>query len=370
MISTENIIAKLKSINGERSSLTKDECALILSDNSKELRELLFKKAYEVKLNYVGNKVYFRGLIEYSNICIKDCYYCGVRKSNKSSKRYQLSDEEVLKAAEWALENRFGSIIIQAGERTDRQFVFKIEKLVKEIKRKSDGKLSITLSLGEQTEEVYKRWFEAGAHRYLLRIETSNPKLYKKLHPQNHSFDNRLRSLYSLKQLGYQMGTGVMIGLPFQTTYDLVNDLYFFKEFDVDMIGMGPYLLHHDTPLAFEANEFKLDKDKQYFLSLKMIALSRIILGDVNIASTTALQAIKPMGREYGLLAGANVIMPNITEQKYRSYYKLYEDKPCLNENYDDCRDCLEKRITMIGEKIGYDEWGDSIHFRKRIIVK
>ncbi len=192
---------------------------------------MLFKKATEIKLQEIGNQVHFRGLVEFSNICGKDCYYCGIRKSNKDAQRYNVTDEQILDAARFAHENNYGSFVLQAGELESAAFTQRIENLLREIKKLSDGKLGITLSLGEQEEAVYKRWFDAGAHRYLLRIETSNPELYQKYHPSNtlHDFARRLTCLKTLQRIGYQTGTGVMIGLPFQDTGHLADDLLFMK---------------------------------------------------------------------------------------------------------------------------------------------
>ena len=256
--------------------------------------------------------------------------------------------------------------MIQGGERDDEPFIKLIEDAVREIKEKSAGRLGITLSMGEQMPAVYRRWFDAGAHRYLLRIESSNPELYRKLHPPDHSHAARLKCLETLKAIGYQVGTGVMIGLPFQTIDDLVGDLLFFQKMDVDMIGMGPYLVSRDTPLAKEMPDFETLKAQQLKLGLKMIAAARLLLKNVNIAATTALQALDPRGREQGLLAGANVIMPNLTAVQYRSSYQLYDNKPCLDENSEQCRFCLERRVQSIGESIAWDEWGDSRHFAAR----
>lgn len=355
----------LKSID-EGGILVSEDLKVLLNLTNKTQMQTLFDRAYQVKADNVGKKVYFRGIIELSNICEKDCYYCGIRKSNLSQERYMMSEEEILKAAEWADQNKYGSIVLQAGENTSKNFVEFIEKLIKKIRRLSGNRLGITLSLGEQTKDSYRKWFDAGAHRYLLRIETSNDKLYKFLHPENHLYSSRLKCLENLRKLGYQVGTGVMIGLPQQTTDDLVNDILFFKKIDADMIGMGPYLVHKETPLADSLPDFDKIKEYQLNLSLKMIAVTRIFLQDVNIASTTALQSLNPTGREMGLLAGANIIMPNITETKYRASYQLYDNKPCIDENSSMCRNCLERRISSIGETIGYGEWGDSKHFRKK----
>ncbi len=332
-----------------------------------EPSEELFARAYKVKLDNVGAKVFFRGLIEFSNVCEKNCLYCGIRRDNSHTSRYMMTDAEVISAAVWANECKYGSIVLQAGERTDKNFVEGVERLVKEIKKATKGVLGITLCLGEQDEAVYRRWFAAGAHRYLLRIETSNPALYATLHPADHSFARRLDCLKTLQRIGYQTGTGVMIGLPGQTVDDLAGDLLFFKEMDIDMIGMGPYIAHEDAPLTAQFPEAGTDKDAQLNLGLKMIAAARLLLKDVNIAATTALQALRDDGRELGLKAGANVIMPNITDTKYRESYQLYQGKPCLDENRQMCRGCLQRRIESIGETIAFNEWGDPVHFYERV---
>jgi biotin synthase len=357
----------MKNIREE--TLNKEDILLLLGLKDKGEIEELYRSAYVMKTRYVGKKVYFRGIIEFSNLCRKNCYYCGIRKDNQNLTRYSMSLDEIVESARWAYEAGYGSVVLQSGERKNRTFTAFIEKAVKRIKQMSSDELGITLSLGEQDEETYKRWFHAGAHRYLLRIETSSEPLYRSLHPADHSFAERLKCLETLNAIGYQTGTGVMIGLPGQTEEDLVNDILFFKKMDVAMIGMGPYLPHQNTPLYSEyCNRlpFGRTEDELLSLSLKMIAVTRLYLKDVNIASTTALQAIAPTGREMGLQAGANIIMPNITDVQYRSLYQLYDGKPCINENSDTCVSCLSNRITSIGETIGYREWGDSPHFRRK----
>jgi len=339
----------------------------LLKSEKKEM-ELIFRKAAEVKKEFVGNKVYFRGLVELSNICSKNCYYCGIRRGNKVVDRYFVTEDEVLEAARYALENGYGSMVIQSGERTDKVFVSKVTKLLEKIKVQSSGKLGITLSMGEQTEETYKCWYEAGAHRYLLRIESSNPELYYKIHPNDarHSFEYRLNALRLLRKTGYNVGTGVMIGLPFQTVDDLAGDLLFFREMDIDMAGMGPYIEHKDTPL-YQYRNLLMPKSERFYLSLKMVAILRIMMKDVNIAATTAMQTLDKQGREKALKVGANIIMPNLTPVKYREGYLLYEDKPCINEEASECKNCLEARIHIAGDEIGYGEWGDSKHFAARL---
>ncbi len=345
-----------------------DKAGLIqLLELEGEGQRLLWEKAGKVRDEVVGKKVFFRGLVEFSNICSKDCLYCGIRKSNEKVVRYNATDEEILAACRFAWENRFASVVLQSGELSSPIFVKRVDNLLKKIKQLSNNELGITLSCGEQTRETYRRWFESGAHRYLLRIEASNPELYYKIHldTPSHSFEKRLESLRYLKETGYQVGTGGMIGLPFQTMEDLANDLLFFKEIDIDMCGMGPYIEHEDTPL-FQYRHLLKNKEERFELALNMIAVLRLLMPDINIAAATALQAIDPNGREKALAVGANVIMPNLTPCDYRKDYLLYEDKPCLDEDADLCRNCLEARIELAGSEIGFDEWGDSKHFVRR----
>ncbi len=349
-----------------KESLTFSDIVQLLNANVEE-RNKLYAKAAEVKEQYVGKKVYFRGLIELSNICRKDCFYCGIRAGNTSVTRYNLSDEEVLESAKFAWENQYASIAIQTGEVTSKEFVKRITKLLQKIGRATNGELGITLSLGEQTEETYREWFENGAMRYLLRIESSNRELYAKLHPNNsaHDYDMRIECLRALRRVGYQVGTGVMIGLPFQTLENLAEDILWMKEMDIDMVGMGPYIEHADTPL-YKYSRSLLPLEVRFNLALKMIAILRIVMKDINIAAPTALQAIDPLGREKGIKVGANVVMPNITPGLYRNEYQLYANKPCLDDSADDCKKCLEARIHLTGNEIGYGEHGNSKHYFKR----
>jgi biotin synthase len=345
-------------------NLSKEEIIALLKTDDKKLINQLYEEAYKVKIDNVGNKVFYRGIVEFSNICAKDCYYCGIRKGNDNVDRFMMEEDEIVESAEWAWKQNYGSMVLQSGERRDEAFVSYVERVLKKIKEVSNNELGITLSLGEQSRETYQRWYDAGAHRYLLRIESSNPEIYQSLHPQDHDFNERFECIKYLREIGYQVGTGVMIGLPDQSEEDLANDIMFFKENDVDMIGMGPYVVHNETPLAEKVKDF--NKERQLTLGLKMIALTRLVLKDVNIASTTALQALNPIGREYGLKAGANIVMPVITGLKYRKQYLLYDDKPCVDENASMCRSCLQRRIESVKEEVGYGEWGDSPHYIKR----
>lgn len=350
----------------KKEAFSRDDLIRLLQCNEKE-RKLLFERSAAVKQEFVGNKVYYRGLIEFSNRCTKNCFYCGVRAGNKAVIRYELTDNEVMEAACYAHKNGFASIVIQSGEMSNSRFTRRIEELLRKIHDVTRHELHITLSLGEQKEETYARWFVAGAHRYLLRIEVSNPELYKKLHPQNnkHDYYRRLEALKALRRCGYQVGTGVMIGLPFQTVNDLADDLIFLKEMDIDMAGMGPYIEHHNTPL-YQYRDLLLPRNDRFYLSLMMLALLRIMMKNINIAATTAMQAIDPQGREKAIMVGANVLMPNLTPLKYRENYLLYQDKPCIDEEAEECKGCLEARIHMAGSEVGYGEWGDSLRFKGR----
>lgn len=347
-------------------TFSKSDIIRLLELEGEEMKEL-FAASSEVRSEYCGNKVYFRGLIEYSNSCRKSCLYCGIRCANPYFTRYTLSDDEVMESANFALRENFGSLVIQSGENNSKAFILKIERLVRKIKQMSDGKLGITLSLGEQTEDTYKRWFDAGAHRYLLRIEASDPSLYKRLHPDDgiHNYADRIRALELLKKTGYQLGTGVMIGLPFQNTGHLADDLLFMKNFDIDMCGMGPYVEHRHTPLYSLSNQLPA-LNERINLSFKMIALLRLMMKDINIASTTALQAIDPEGRTFALKIGANILMPNITPSMYRDQYNLYENKPGTDESPADSKESLMKIVLDAGCEPVFDEWGDSKHYKNR----
>ncbi|MDR2232201.1 MAG: [FeFe] hydrogenase H-cluster radical SAM maturase HydE [Tannerella sp.] len=325
----------------------------------------LYAEANAVKAAAIGNKVFLRGLIEFSNICGKDCYYCGLRHENKNVTRYELSDAEVLAAVGFAWKNRYGSVVLQSGEQQSARFTRRITHLLREIKSLTGNEVGITLSCGEQTADTYGEWFDAGAHRYLLRIETSNRALYYKLHPDDakHSFETRLASLKLLRAAGYQVGTGVMIGLPFQTAEDLADDLLFFQSMDVDMVGMGPYLEHSQTPL-YEYRHLLTPPEKRLEMALKMVATLRLLMPTINIAATTALQVLHPEGREMAVMAGANIIMPNMTLPEHRPDYLIYEHKPGVNDDAAVSKSKLEQNLRHAGIDIGYGEWGDSQHFK------
>ncbi len=331
---------------------SKEEIIELLQSEGAQKTEL-FRRAVEVRDAAVGDGIWLRGLIEYSNICRKNCYYCGIR-NNSECGRYTLSHQQVLEATEYAWRNRFGSVVLQGGENTSPVYVSEITQLIEDIITLSNGELGITLSLGEQSLETYRQWFAAGAHRYLLRIEASNRALYEKIHPNDatHDFDRRLKALHDLRSAGYQVGTGVMIGLPFQTVDDLASDLLFMRDFDIDMCGMGPYVVSEGTPLARYAGELYPEQWRMK-MTLKMIAILRLLMPDINIAATTALQAIDPDGRLLAIAAGANVIMPNLTPDELKGNYLLYNNKPMS----------LDTRI--LEKNIRYGEKGDPLHFRR-----
>lgn len=346
-------------------SLDVQEIARLLRAEGEEMSHLL-AEARRRRVALLGNKVFFRGIVEFSNLCTKNCHYCGIRRDNRDVERFTMGLDEILAAARWAHERNYGSVVLQSGERQDERFVDLVDQALRQIRDLSGGRLGVTLSVGEQEPAVYRRWFESGAHRYLLRIETSSPHLYARLHPCDHSFEDRVSCLHELRRIGYQVGTGVMIGLPGQTVEDLARDVDFFRRLDVDMLGMGPYVVHSGTPLGEGAGDGSLDRQRRLELALKMIAVCRLVLPDVNIASTTALQALHPRGREMGLQAGANVIMPIITPVVYRKSYQLYDGKPCLDEEPAQCQTCLEMRIRVAGDEVGWGEWGDSPHALRR----
>jgi biotin synthase len=321
-------------------------------------------KALNTTLAHCGKAVYFRGIIEFSNICRCDCRYCGIRRSNHAIARYQLTKMQIINQALRCADHGFGSVVLQSGERRDPRFVEFVIDVIGAVKRMTRSKrlpegLGITLCVGEQSREVYQRFFDAGAHRYLLRIETSSPQLFKQWHPADQTYQGRRRCLDHLRSIGYQVGTGVMIGAPGQTTADLAQDILFFKDLDVDMIGMGPYIPHHATPLAAASVPNPAERLR---LALLTIAVVRLVLNNVNVAATTALQTITPFGREMGLAFGANVIMPQMSPISTRQGYNLYDGKPDTDETDPAFQQALEARILRLGRSLGFNRWGDSPH--------
>ncbi|SHJ48454.1 biotin synthase [Clostridium amylolyticum] len=326
--------------------LSKEELVEILKNDY--YNEDLFKVADRVRKSYVGDEVHLRGLIEFSNICKQNCLYCGLRRDNKNLIRYRLDVDTIYDFARKAKSYGYKTVVLQSGE--DSYFTTNIiTDIIKKIK--SLG-LAITLSIGEKSYEEYKAFKEAGADRYLLRIETTDKALYEKMDP-GMSFENRVRCLKDIKALGYELGTGSLIGLPGQNIKSIADDLLFFKEIDADMIGVGPFIPNEYTPL-------KNEEGGKFELSLKVMALARLLMLDINIPATTAMETLNKQGRILALQNGANVVMPNVTEGEYRKLYALYPGKICINDTPAHCRGCITGKITSIGRYVS-DEYG----FRK-----
>lgn len=311
--------------------------------NTSEYDALLFKEADRIRREHYGEDVYIRGLIEFTNYCKNNCYYCGIRAGNKNAIRYRLTKEEILDCAAEGYTLGFRTFVLQGGE--DAYFNDDIIcDIVYSIREKYPD-CAITLSIGEKSKDSYKAYFSAGANRYLLRHETATLEHYNKLHPHTMSLDARKKCLYDLKDIGYQVGSGFMVGSPYQTTENLVADLNFLKELSPDMIGIGPYITHKETPFAaFKSGTLEL--------TLRMIAILRIMFPYALIPATTALGSIHPEGRELGLKSGANVVMPNLSPVRVRKLYDLYENKICTGDEAAECRMCLERRVSDAGYKI------------------
>jgi biotin synthase len=323
----------------------------------------LFQKADAVRREAIGDKVHFRGIIEFSNICEKNCYYCGIRRDNRKTERFRMSLEEIADCLKFIDRAGYQNVVLQSGELTNPQavdFVISILRLIK----KQYPDWGITLSLGELSCHDLKRMREEGGARYLLRIESSTPEFYKTMHPADHSHARRLQTLKDLKELGYQVGTGVIIGLPGQTAEHVYQDFQFLTDpgNGFHMFGIGPYVMHGDTPLATEENKRWWNATKREILenTLNFLAMLRIALPKANIATATALDAIHPLGRHRALQAGANIFMPSVTPGEYRKMYLLYQNKPCVDEGAGDCLDCSVARVRRAGLIPGLREKGDS----------
>lgn len=322
--------------------LDKYEIVRLLSIDDGAQQELLFKAADETRQQYLGTDVHLRGLIEFSNYCMNDCMYCGIRRGNRTLERYRIEPDEVIKVAAQAYRLGYRTIVLQSGE--DSYYTGDVMcYIIRGIKEAAD--VAITLSIGERSYDDYKRMKEAGADRYLMRFETSNRELYKKLHPRM-DFDNRIQCLRDIKSLGYELGSGFLVGLPGQTVEDIADDILLLKGLGADMVGIGPFIPHPDTPLR-SCNSGSLD------MVLKAVAVLRLIMPDINIPATTAVGTSDPFGRQKALKAGANVIMPNVTPLEYRQLYQLYPGKICIGENPQDCRICVEGLIRSVGRTVG-----------------
>ena len=334
-------------------SLTRDEIICLLENQTTELQSYLAEKASATARKYYGNKVFVRGLIEFTNYCRNNCYYCGIRCGNKNASRYRLTKEEIIECASHGYELGFRTIVLQGGE--DAYFTDKMmTDIIRSIK-KDHPDVAVTLSIGEKSYESYKAFFDAGADRYLLRHETADFGHYAKLHPSNLSAENRQNCLYNLKKIGFQTGAGFMVGSPYQTNENIADDLLFLKKLDPEMIGIGPFIPHKDTVFA-EEKAGELDQ------VLYLLSIIRLMLPTVLLPATTALGTIDPRGRELGILAGANVVMPNLSPVGVRKKYDLYDNKICTGEEAAECMNCLKNRISNIGYEIVTDR-GDNIRF-------
>lgn len=324
----------------ENRDLSDTELKALIETNEHD--KALMTAADEVRRERYGDSVYLRGLIEISSYCKNNCLYCGLRAGNKKAQRYRLSKDQILSCCEEGYALGYRTFVLQGGE--DPHFTDDlICDLVKEIKGRYPD-CAVTLSLGEKPRESYEKYYEAGADRYLLRHETADKAHYEKLHPKEMSAENRKRCLYDLKEIGYQVGSGFMVGLPYQTTENLIADLRFLQDLQPDMIGIGPYITHKDTP-------FRDEKGGSLELSLRMLAILRLMFPYALLPSTTALGTIDPMGRELGLKAGGNVVMPNLSPTDVREKYAIYDNKICTGEESAQCRRCLEMRIESAGYK-------------------
>ena len=320
---------------------SKKEIIDLLKDDTQN--QWLFSYADNVRKQYVGDRVHLRGLIEFSNICKCHCKYCGLRCENKTVERYRIMPDDIMLHAQRAVQMGYKTIVLQSGE--DSYFTRDVMcKLIENIKTLD---VALTLSIGEKSYDDLKAYKQSGADRYLIRIETTDNNLYKKMHPYM-DFEKRMQCLKDLKKLGYETGSGCLVGLPEQTVESLADDILFFKELDADMIGIGPFIPHPDTPLKDCAQG-------NFILALKVMAIVRIMLKNINIPATTAMETLNPNGRLIALQSGANVVMPNVTSTEYRAKYEIYPDKICINDQPSKCRNCIETKIKSIGREIAKD---------------
>lgn len=341
----KQLIDKLRT----ESDLTDKEFLMLIEEEYDA--QYLHSVADEVRREYYDDKVYIRGLIEISNYCKNDCLYCGIRCSNKNAVRYRLTEDEILDCCETGYELGFRTFVMQGGE--DRYFTDEVMcRLISEIKNHYPD-CAVTLSLGERSRDSYQRLYDAGADRYLLRHETANASHYSKLHPKKMEFENRKRCLFDLKEIGYQTGSGFMVGSPYQTPENLVEDLRFLQELSPDMIGIGPFITHKETPFSkFGSGSFEL--------TLKMISILRLMFPRVLLPATTALGTIHPSGREMGLRAGANVVMPNLSPMESRKLYDLYDNKISTGEEAAESVALLSERVSRAGYRVVVDR-GDAL---------
>ncbi len=327
----------------ENRDLTDGEFKRLIEHLGPEDAEYLYERAREARHQVYGRAVYLRGLIEFTNYCKNNCYYCGIRRGNQKAERYRLTEEEILGCCKKGYELGFRTFVLQGGEDpwfTDERVCGLVSKI-----HKNHPDCAITLSIGEKSRESYQAFFDAGAQRYLLRQETSNPAHYGMLHPQELSIENRKRCLYDLKDIGYQVGCGIMVGSPYQTTEHIIEDLRFMQELGPHMIGIGPFIPHQDT-------RFKDQPAGTLEATLHLLGILRLMFPHVLLPATTALGTIHPLGREKGILAGANVVMPNLSPTGVRDKYLLYDGKICTGDEAAECRHCMERRMESVGYQV------------------
>ncbi len=332
-----------------------DEIISWLRESDRDRLDALYSEADETRRRFVGDAVHLRGLIEVSNYCCRNCAYCGLRAGNRSLERYRMTCEETLDAAHVARSSGYGTVVMQAGEDHGITAGW-LADVIRRIKKETG--LAITLSMGERSETELAEWRKAGADRYLLRFETTDAELYRKIHPAPPGAPNRIALLEKLRLMGYEIGGGVMIGIPGQSYRSLAQDIRTFRDLNLDMIGVGPYIPHRATPLGQGLIHFDLSDGEQVpateDMCYRVLALTRIMCPEANIPATTALATINGRsGRELGLQRGANVIMPNVTPVKYRRHYEIYPGKACINESPRHCSACIRGRIHAIGRVVG-----------------
>ena len=335
-----NIIEELKS----NKNLSDEQFKILLETDT--YKDELFKQADIVRQQVYGKDVYIRGLIEFTNYCKNGCYYCGINCQNKNIQRYRLTKEEILQCCKDGYALGYRTFVLQGGE--DPFFTDDLICDIVSAIRKNYKDCAITLSIGEKSKESFNAYFKAGANRFLLRHETANETHYGKLHPEYLSLKNRKQCLYNLKEIGYQVGSGFMVGSPYQTIENIIEDFRFLQDLKPDMIGIGPFIPAQNT-------KFEKFEHGKLNLTLKIISILRLLFPYALIPSTTALGTIDPNGRELGLKSGANVVMPNLSPAKYRNLYTLYDDKICTNEEAAECRGCLERRVFLAGYKVVTD---------------
>lgn len=334
------------------SELTREEFIRLIDARTEDTAQYLFEKARTVQQGVYGRDIFMRGLIEFTNYCKNDCCYCGIRRSNGGADRYRLTKEQILDCCAAGYELGFRTFVLQGGE--DPYFTDeRMADIIHAIKAGYPD-CALTLSIGEKSREAYRVFREAGADRYLLRHETANAAHYAKLHPKSLTLENRKRCLYDLKELGYQVGCGFMVGSPYQTTACIADDLLFLRELQPHMVGIGPFIPHHQTPFAAEP-------PGTMELTLYLIGIIRLMLPGALLPATTALGTIHPLGREQGILAGANVVMPNLSPTDVRKKYMLYDNKICTGDEAAECRMCLQRRVESIGYTLAVSR-GDHIH--------